>query len=1265
MFAARPRATEVTRSTRSRTIRVGAPLSVVALAGAMLAVPGSPASASPTKSKASSLSTAKKVTLVTGDVVRVVTRADGRRSVTIDPGPSGVVPQASISEVGTHLYVVPQSAFALLSAHRVDLNLFDVAGLIKQGYDDASRSTLPVIVDYGTGPLATSRAASAAPAGARRTRSLPLLGAAAFDTDKRSAHKFWSAITGSTSGATRIQLDGRVHVLDVAQPLQQIHVPQAWAAGYDGTGVKIAVLDTGYDATHPDLQGKVSASANFSTDSSVVDGNGHGTHVAGTIAGTGVKSGGVYKGAAPGASLLIGKVLGSDGSGADSQVLAGMQWAVAQHADVVSMSLGGDTGAGTDVLEQAVNELSASSPTLFVIAAGNNGPGATTVTSPGAADAALTVGAVDSTDTIASFSSRGPRLGDGGMKPDVVAPGVDIVADRAAGTSLGNPVDDWYTSLSGTSMATPHVAAVAALVKQEHPTWSGQRIKQVVAASTVPIAGVTSFDVGSGRIDALQAVNQTVVSDASVNLGFFAWPHATLAPRTTQLKYTNLGSTPVTLALGLAGEDGSAAPVGVTLAADRLTVAAGATSSVAVTVDPTVGAIGSYSGVVTASVVGTSQTVRTAVGYVLEDERYNLTVTVQPRPGTQSSAHEITIVGLTDYSFDVRQLDAAPGAQTVTFRVPPESYAVGVTSFGVGADNATESVMAFNPTTTVDRDRTVVLNEATTKEFTYRAALPALTEAAVMSTNWLSPTGSYVGIRMFSTSDRLYAQPMAGVAGGLVDSELNFQLSQPEGEVKVAGTPVLAMRPLTAPDQSVWWAPVAPLSGQLPVVDAGAADHVRLTGVKGAIALVSSPCGDLTSAAASLATAGAAAMIAYPAHGASCAGTAVGTTPLPSFTMRPVAAQQLLARVGSKVGVTTHQNLEYAYDLASNWPTRVPDGATLNATGNKVAALVETYRTQGGTSADGLGVYELMTGWLPGLSQAVFGLSRRVAFPSTVTHYVTAAARWDKEVVVANAANGAYADFQAPGKTYAGGSTVRDTWFGGPLGAYASPLMYDAFGWGVNPNRQGDDLHIMVNTLDDSAGHVGILMFDNEFSAQVYQGGKLILDAFDPFQLEGLPVPSRVERYRLDVSDTRQNLFWQKATTVHNVWGFSSGTPTGEHVGLPLLNVQYAMPLSVTNTAPVGVPLAFTVTFSMPAEVAAVPVVHSKVQVSWDHGVTWSGDQTVRCQPAGTDSAGGHPTACSVVVADQHTGLVSLRVTGTDAAGNTITQTITDAYGVS
>ncbi|WP_231648290.1 S8 family serine peptidase [Saccharothrix sp. NRRL B-16348] len=251
----------------------------------------------------------------------------------------------------------------------------------------------------------------------------------------------------------KVWLDG-IRKPSLDRSVAQIGAPTAWQAGYTGQGVKVAVLDSGVDQTHPDLAGQEVAERNFTDDPDTTDRVGHGTHVAATIASAGEK----YRGVAPDARILDGKVCSLDCS--ESWILAGMQWAVDQGADVINVSLGGTDTPGLDPLEEAVNTLSAQSGTLFVIAAGNSGrPG--TVGSPGSADAALTVGAVDRQDGIAEFSSRGPRLGDGAVKPDITAPGVDIVAAKAATGSIGVPVGDGHVAVSGTSMASPHVAGAA------------------------------------------------------------------------------------------------------------------------------------------------------------------------------------------------------------------------------------------------------------------------------------------------------------------------------------------------------------------------------------------------------------------------------------------------------------------------------------------------------------------------------------------------------------------------------------------------------------------------------------------------------------------------------------------------------------------------------------------------------------------------------------------------------------------------------------
>ena len=231
-------------------------------------------------------------------------------------------------------------------------------------------------------------------------------------------------------GIAKLWLDGKVHA-DLHESVPQIGAPEAWAAGYDGTGVTVALLDTGVDVNHPDLSTQIGDTQSFVPDEGDRPTSSATAPTSPRRSSAPARPRTATTRASPrGRSSRSGKVLDNTGSGQDSWVLAGMEWAAASGAKVVNMSLG-DTFAsdGTDPMSQAVDALSAQYGTLFVIAAGNGGP--ETISAPGAAAAALTVGAVDKQDSLAWFSSTGPLTQSGAIKPDLVAPGVDITAARS------------------------------------------------------------------------------------------------------------------------------------------------------------------------------------------------------------------------------------------------------------------------------------------------------------------------------------------------------------------------------------------------------------------------------------------------------------------------------------------------------------------------------------------------------------------------------------------------------------------------------------------------------------------------------------------------------------------------------------------------------------------------------------------------------------------------------------------------------------------
>ncbi|MBW5248305.1 S8 family serine peptidase, partial [Streptomyces sp. P01-B04] len=173
-------------------------------------------------------------------------------------------------------------------------------------------------------------------------------------------------------------------------------------------------------------------------------------------------------------------------------------------------------------------------------------------------------------DAAASFSSRGP-LTNGSLKPDIAAPGVGIVAARAAGTSKGQTVDDHYTALSGTSMATPHVSGAAAILAQEHPDWSPQRLKDALMSTSESVAGATGYEQGAGRVDIGRTTARTLFATGSVGFGFFKYGAAN-EPVARTVTYRNDGDTSRTLDLSVRGDNG----LGTPLPAGMVTPSAGA-----------------------------------------------------------------------------------------------------------------------------------------------------------------------------------------------------------------------------------------------------------------------------------------------------------------------------------------------------------------------------------------------------------------------------------------------------------------------------------------------------------------------------------------------------------------------------------------------------------------------------------------------------------------------------------------------------------------
>ena len=460
-----------------------------------------------------------EITLVTGDVVIATRQPDGHYTFTVRPADptKGTYFQTFDTPEGS--YVIPNYA----DLEKLDMELFNIKHLIEEGYN--LLPSLPIIIGVEEEGEAVKSVGSITTmvknAGAKVTMGSPKLGIVAAELPFNTIdHSYQSLV--ARPDVKRIWLDGKVHIeLNESVPL--IGAPDLWEAGYNGTGIKIAILDTGIDATHPDLDDldddpnttdpKVIVAEDFTTDGFTEDLHGHGTHCASVAAGTGNASDYLYTGVAPGANLFNIKVLTAEGSGYDSWIINGIVYATlgpdgiantGDEADILSMSFGADwNGDGTDPQSLAI-DWATDQGVICVVAAGNIGPQMFTVGTPAVAQKAITVGASTKADAMADFSSRGPSA-DFRLKPDVVAPGVGIIAARAVGTSMGSPIDDFYTGASGTSMATPHVAGAAALILQVNPTWEPIMVKSALMGYTSVIEDTHLWDQGGGRIQVPQA----------------------------------------------------------------------------------------------------------------------------------------------------------------------------------------------------------------------------------------------------------------------------------------------------------------------------------------------------------------------------------------------------------------------------------------------------------------------------------------------------------------------------------------------------------------------------------------------------------------------------------------------------------------------------------------------------------------------------------------------------------------------------------------
>ena len=1205
----------------------------------------------------------KTVTLITGDKVLVSGAGTSAPVVTVLPREDGSVPTVETRRVGKDVYVYPADAADALSSGTVDEELFNVTGLVAMGYDDASTDTVPVIARYTT-DLSRARSAPTTPKGAAKGQTLHSIDGIAMKADKDQASDFFADVTDPSTAAgakiEKIWLDGKAHAL-LDQSTKQVNADKAWAAGLTGTGTKVAVLDTGADAEHPDLKGRIVASQDF-TDSpggALSDVQGHGTHTASTVGGSGAASGGLKRGVAPGTSLLIGKVLGDNGGGSDSGIIAGMEWAVAQHADVVSMSLGSNAAPGhcDDPLSSAAQDLATTSTTLFVIAAGNTGSANNTVTAPSCAPAVLTVGAVDRQDAPAWFSSRGPAAFTHTLKPEISAPGVGISAARSGGRG-----DDAYLSMSGTSMATPQVAGAGAVVKQAHPTWTGQQLKAaLVSSANAAVPGDVRAQ-GAGRLDVIAAVNESVTT-RPVQGGTFAWPHTSAQVTTVDVPYTNVSDKAVTLQLsivGVTGDDGSAirsAPA--RLGASTVTVPAGETVKVPLKVDPTAKLEAAQYGDVTGRIVATGDAkVSTPFSLYVTPETVTLTVRMKDRLGNPAnSGSSVDVVnidsieaqrafnnGAAEQTFQVR-----PGTYFLSsfVRTPDPSYLTPNTPGSIAYFGRPELQITGNTTVDFDATKAHLLSVKTDRPSEARATV--LSFARTWDDTWIH-SGSFTAGQ---TVTAVYADVQGNPQQGTWEfGDWSRRYAPIVESMSVADGPVL--HPIASPNS----VPGLDGVGTAGLVDGGSGSVFDPARVRGKVVLVTVSADGISPSMVNRArAAGARALLAYaPAPGkwtpvAGSAPLAVATYALPMAEGDQLHAL-LTAAPGGELTLSWKATASspYVYNLGFTQSTPLTDDKTFVVQDKKLGRTEADYK---GMGVDTPFLDYVLAGRADGVTLGVSAFEAIPVATKRTEFYTDGGTKWlhylTSSVPFGEAMTEAW-------RTYPAGSVRTDSWYGGIVAPAA--IKDDQGVEQLTAERQGGLMGFAPQMWGDDFGHVANPgSFGDEGNMTLRRNGEEIGYSYYPGGV--FEVPAEDSAYELEMNTGKYGgpaRQWARSTEINTTWGFRSALdPDTFSVGLPLLFPRVGLPEqgSKTLAASAGQVLPIRVTGHggyTPGDLVSV-----KFAYSYDGGTTW------------TDAAvSGNGGAWAATV--DHTGAtgktVDTRVEVTDSKGATVTQVVKAAYAV-
>lgn len=919
------------------------------------------------------------------------------------------------------------------------------------------------------------------------------------------------------------------------------------------------------------------------------------------------------------------------------------------------MSLGSPTPSdGTDPLSQAVNNLSDSSNTLFVIAAGNAGPDKKTIGSPGAAEKALTVGAVNKSDGLAAFSGRGPIIENYRVKPEITEPGVGIVAARAAGTSLGTVVDANYTAANGTSMATPHIAGAAAILRQKHPDWSADRLKQVLVGTASPNAGHTAYQQGGGRVDVAQALNANVYSSpAVVSLG---GAMAESNPIEKSFNYVNPSDSEMKLTLNIvsSNELGNPAPVGMfNLNQSEVTVPAYGSSEVKVTFDPSFGTVNDYKAVVTAT-SSDGQIINTTIGGTKTEPLVDLTVNEIDRNGKPAGGDMVWF-----------NLDTGVGKQ-----VYPSSSGKTILSLQPGR-YAVISSLNTNDEAGIPQNYTLAsvpmieLKDKENQEITFDARLAK--EVKVTTPKESEKHSWKFGIRERIDSDHFGVDYMRNFNGEVQAYVLPVKAPKNVGLYEFNFhsrnyTPAIKASYDDNKNESIPLVPVSfahKLDGDktLQAVNVGVALPADLSGIDihGKLAVVTrdlkqNPRDQIKAVMG----AGAAGVIVVNNNGEryNLGVYIADNVVIPAYTLGQNDGEVLLNRIANgPTWIKLHgiANSPYVYNYASLINGEIPDNPVDAVTKENSAVVKAHYRGPNGWLKTGDWAVALRKdegGFVAILEKFEGELSNREEWYSTGNKTDMKIMRWAHQY---------YPDVSDLGtnmkdayRIYSPGEKKEETWMGaanvpnGPENTWAY--------------REGDTLNLNMNDFGDSEpGHFGWFYSNSKNKAtwRLYQDGNLLSQLPDQGQRQFAVSPNPAT-YKITADTSHPEWFgFSLATTISTAWTFKSQRPTDGQENLALLWPRYDIGLDNENKAKGGITDHFDLSFVTQSG-ATADIKGVEVAVSTDDGNTWSNTKV-------DNRKDGH---YKVWVKNPDTGYVSLRIKSWDANGSQIEQTIVKTYAV-